>query len=693
MTGMDIPLGTELARRIARALRGSAAAGAQADSADALDEVLAAAAAPGWPDPDGAEADIPTLLDALRIGRLFHVPADLAGLAERGSHTELTVPPGEDAPRIAQSLRRILPVLGRITGGAFGLAQVEVVEGGRPDERASGSRTRESADHRRAAQLARYLAMGRAVTAVLPPGADPGPLAAATCQARLALPPVSAGILADLIALVFPGAAPPPDLPADADLARLDPALLAAAMTAETAQDAAQRLHRYAHRLRQSTPQTRLPDMALAPQVRAPLERMVRDVARWQAGRLDWAETTRSALLWGPPGTGKTMLAGALASTMGVPLVATSYTTCQAAGHLGDYLAAMHGAVDEAIAKAPSVFFLDELDSFGRRDTGDHARHYNRQVVNDMLQQLTRLHDAPGVVVLAATNAPDLVDPALRRAGRFDLKLEIGPPDLAGLRVILGASLGAAALDANALTETARALLGHSGATAAAVAREAMGLARDDGAPVGPPHLAAATARHAPACPPDDLWRLAVHEAGHVLVAAARRLPLPERVTIGATGGTAEVPMPRVLTAEAALDWTAMLLGGRAAEHVLLGAASSAAGAGEGSDLDLATDLLVRMELEWGLGDCGLLHAPVPTGRRAWLPDALRHKVSALLHEAEDVAMGALIAGRQQLDRIAKALATERTLERADLEKLLRGFDPTPPPEPDRRDATVVPIR
>ncbi|PWR00999.1 hypothetical protein DKT77_19230, partial [Meridianimarinicoccus roseus] len=639
----DIPLGADLARRIARALRGAAAPTADSagdlppalDIDDVLDEVLAAASHAG-PDPDAADAEIPALLDALRIGRLFHAPADLAGLAERASHTALSVPPGEDAASIADSLHRILPVLDSITGGAFGLSHVEVVEGGRPDARASWSRAREGADDRRAALMARSLARGRAVIAVLPPGADPGPLAAATCRARLVLPPVSAGIVTDLIALVFPGAdgaAPPPDLPADADLARLDPALISAAMTAETAEETAQRLHRYTHRLRQDRQarQTQLSDMALAPQVRAPLERMVRDVARWQAGGLDWAALPRSALLWGPPGTGKTMLAGALAGTMGVPLIATSYTACQAAGHLGDYLAAMHGAVDAAIARAPSVFFLDEFDSFGRRSTGDHGGHYTRQVVNDMLQQLTRLHDAPGVVVLAATNAPELVDPALRRAGRFDLTLEIGPPDLAGLRAILAAHLGAAAPDAKALIEAARALLGQTGATAAAVAREALGLARDDTAPIGPAHLAAATARHAPALPPGDLWRMAVHEAGHILLAAARVLPMPKRVTIGATGGAAELPMPRFLTAEATLDWTAMLLGGRAAEHVLLGAASSAAGAGEGSDLDRATDLLVRMELEWGLGDCGLLHAPVPPDRRAWLPDALRHKVSVLL--------------------------------------------------------------
>ncbi|PWR01302.1 hypothetical protein DKT77_17695, partial [Meridianimarinicoccus roseus] len=658
MTAMDavdragLPLGAELARQLARSLRDTGRATRSRAVFDAppedddLAELFGATAtqaaddAPGCERADGpgrlGRAEILERLDALRIGRLFNAPADLAGLAEGGSHTELIVAPGDDPVRVADTLATLLPHLDGITGRVFGLSGVEIAHGDRPAESRRRNRAQEREESALAVRLARLIGMGRAVIAVLPPGSDPGQLAQATRRARLALPPVSAEILADLVALVFPGAdgaAPEMDLPADADLARLDPTLLAAAMAAKSAQEAAQRLHRYTHRLRQSRQarQTRLSDMALTPQVRAPLERMVRDVARWQAGGLDWAETTRSALLWGPPGTGKTMLAGALAGTMGVPLIATSYTACQAAGHLGDYLAAMHGAVDAAIARAPSVFFLDEFDSFGRRSTGDHGGHYTRQVVNDMLQQLTRLHDAPGVVVLAATNAPELVDPALRRAGRFDLTLEIGPPDLAGLRAILAAHLGAAAPDAKALIEAARALLGQTGATAAAVAREALGLARDDTAPIGPAHLAAATARHAPALPPGDLWRMAVHEAGHILLAAARVLPMPKRVTIGATGGAAELPMPRFLTAEATLDWTAMLLGGRAAEHVLLGAASSAAGAGEGSDLDRATDLLVRMELEWGLGDCGLLHAPVPPDRRAWLPDALRHKVSVLL--------------------------------------------------------------
>lgn len=432
--------------------------------------------------------------------------------------------------------------------------------------------------------------------------------------------------------------------------------------------------------------------MALAPAVRAPLLRLVRDLDRWRAGTVDWSGTVHAILLSGPPGNGKMMLATALAGSLDVPLIATSYAQCQAAGHLGQYLAAMRATVDRAIAQAPAVFFLDECDSFLRRDTEHHNAAYGRQVVNDMLEQLTRLHATPGVVVLAATNAPEQVDPALRRAGRFDLALELGPPDRAGLQAILQAGLGAASPGPDVVADIARALVGQSGAVAAAVAREALATARDAGVPVGPAHLATAISRHAPPLPRDLAWRVAVHEDGHVLVAAARGVALPERVTIGAQGGAALMAPPPVMTADSTLDWVAMLMGGRAAERAVFGAASSGAGAGPGSNLDRATALLLEMELSWGLGDCGLVHAPIPPDRRAWLPEGPRRKIDALLIEAEAEALAHLRADMARLIALARRLDETRHLDRTDIAALLEDHASAPPP-PDMDGATIIPQR
>ena len=177
-----------------------------------------------------------------------------------------------------------------------------------------------------------------------------------------------------------------------------------------------------------------------------------------------------------------------------------------------------------------------------------------------------------------------------------------------------------------------------------------------------------------------------------VLVAAARGLPLPERVTVGAQGGAVLMAPPPVMTADCTLDWVAMLMGGRAAERAVFGAASSGAGAGPGSDLDSATALLLEMELSWGLGDCGLVHAPVSRDRRAWLPEGPRRKVDAMLQEAEAEAVVHLRADMTRLIALARRLDETRQLDRAEIAALLDAHVPAPP-RADTDSTTVIPLR
>jgi cell division protease FtsH len=148
---------------------------------------------------------------------------------------------------------------------------------------------------------------------------------------------------------------------------------------------------------------------------------------------------TKSFLLYGPPGTGKTLLAHALAGSAGIGFVKTSYSDCQKFGHQGDMLRELNAAADRAIAGTPAAFFIDEIDSF--YDRGMSHNGYVIGVVNGLLTLIDRLSATEGVVLIAATNDPRRVDPAVVRSGRFDRHIQVSAPDRAGIRAMLEAAL------------------------------------------------------------------------------------------------------------------------------------------------------------------------------------------------------------------------------------------------------------
>ena len=166
------------------------------------------------------------------------------------------------------------------------------------------------------------------------------------------------------------------------------------------------------------------------------------DLGLWRTGDLPWEDMSTRILLSGPPGTGKTLFARALCNTLNVPLVATSVATWLEPGYLGDVLKRMSAAFAEAESLRPAILFIDELDGIGtRRQQGDWGE-YTNSVVNRGLELLDGATRSHGVIVVAATNHPAMIDPALLRSGRLEKHIDIPPPDTEAIVAILRHHLG-----------------------------------------------------------------------------------------------------------------------------------------------------------------------------------------------------------------------------------------------------------
>jgi cell division protease FtsH len=319
------------------------------------------------------------------------------------------------------------------------------------------------------------------------------------------------------------------------------------------------------------------------------------DLAAYREGRLSWRQVDgQGALLSGPPGSGKTLFARALAATCNAPLIAGSWARWQGAGtgHQGDFLKAMRGAFAEAKKKAEAdgaaILFVDEVDSFPNRETvTHHYKDYEIQVVNALLAEMDGVEGRDGVVLLAACNHPHLLDPALTRSGRLERHIRISLPNQAAPARIFREHLGEDLSDLS-LREAALAAAGASGADCERLVRGARRRAREAGRALMLADLLEEIGGV------DDrsqaeLWRVAVHEAGHAMAMCELYPGALRAVTLRARGEALGATMSAVsgayLVAEDVHRRLVCLLAGRAAEDELLGAPSSGAGGSVDSDL------------------------------------------------------------------------------------------------------------
>jgi len=426
---------------------------------------------------------------------------------------------------------------------------------------------------------------------------------------------------------------------------------------------------------------------------------LAQDIALYRQGLIAWKDVAEvGAVLCGPPGCGKTQFAKSLARTLSaesggpVPLISTSYAAWQAhkEGHLGDLLAEMKRSALEARSFAPSVWFIDEIDSLANRSDGDlRYREWYVSIVNSVLE-LSERAARPGVILLGAANDISRMDSALMRPGRFgDRIIEIPLPDEAALAGIMRHHLGGD-LAATDLTPMAQAALGASGARVAEWIRGARRTARNDGREIAPADLmlqiAPADLRNA-----SDKKRAAIHEAGHC-VALALTGQVVDFVSIrqsGSVGGQTTAPhMGTDFPTRADFERTvSVLLAGRAAEEVLMGAPSASSSGGPHSDLARATDLVVGMHTAFGLGKSPVAHVQFRQASELIRADAdLRRAVDSDMAEIYRRSLKVIKDNATAVERVAERLIAVQHLGWADIQRLLK-----PAAVPPIRSASIVP--
>jgi len=420
------------------------------------------------------------------------------------------------------------------------------------------------------------------------------------------------------------------------------------------------------------------------------LEEIKEFLAKPQKFRAMGAKIPKGVLLYGPPGTGKTLLARAVAGEAGVPFFSISGSDFVEM-FVGVGASRVRDLFEQAKAQAPAIIFIDEIDAVGRhRGAGLGGGHDEReQTLNQLLVEMDGFDVKTGVILIAATNRPDILDPALLRPGRFDRQIVVDRPDIKGRSAILKVHAKGKPLDDDIdLDVLARQTPGFTGADLANTINEAALLsARRDRDVIGMAELEeaidrviAGPERRSRIMSEEERKITAYHEGGHALVGFALPNADPiHKVTIiprGRAGGyTMALPLEdrNYMRRSEMVDKLAMMLGGRTAEEIVFLDPTT----GASNDIEQATELARRMVMEYGMSDrLGPMKYGKPAGEvflgRDYnqaqdysdaVASIIDEEVRYLITQAHEEARTILTAHGEGLDRLAAALMERETLD------------------------------
>ncbi|MFN5035527.1 MULTISPECIES: ATP-dependent zinc metalloprotease FtsH [Bradyrhizobium] len=419
-------------------------------------------------------------------------------------------------------------------------------------------------------------------------------------------------------------------------------------------------------------------------------------------GRLG-ARIPKGVLLVGPPGTGKTLLARAIAGEAGVPFLSINGSEFVEM-FVGVGAARVRDLFEQARSMAPCIIFIDELDALGKARgafpaVGGHDER--EQTLNQLLVELDGFDPAQGIVLLAATNRPEILDPALLRAGRFDRQVLIDRPDKTGRVQILKVHMRKVTLAEDVDPEKIAALTtGFTGADLANLVNEAALLATRRGASAvamqdftaGIERIVAGLEKKNRLLNPNERKVVAYHEMGHALVALAiSKTDAVHKVSIiprgvGALGYTIQRPTEDryLMTRDELEAKIAVLLGGRAAEKLVFGKLSTGAADDLAKVTDIARNMVVRYGMDETLGYVvyeperpsflGNVPGQAPSERQfsETTAEAIDAAVKSIVHAVFDRTTVILTANRDVLERCVKSLLEKETLNEDELRELTR---------------------
>jgi cell division protease FtsH len=447
---------------------------------------------------------------------------------------------------------------------------------------------------------------------------------------------------------------------------------------------------------------TKFSDVAGVDEAKAELKEIVDFLKNPQKYQRLGGRIPKGVLLVGPPGTGKTLLARAVSGEAEVPFFSISGSAFVEM-FVGVGAARVRDLFDQAKRKAPCVIFIDELDAIGKSRAGGAAfvGHDEReQTLNQLLVEMDGFDSSKGVIIMAATNTPEVLDPALVRPGRFDRKIVIDPPDLKGREEILRVHARKVPLGPDVeLATLASRTPGMVGADLANIVNEAALLAARRGATGltmrdfedAIDRVMLGFEKKGRLMNPEQKQRVAWHETGHTLVALAVKHADPvHRVSIvprsiGALGHTLQLPTTEkyLLTKPELEDQIAVMLGGRAAEEI---AYEGVVSTGASDDLERASELARQMVTRFGMSErlghltYGQPHAsrflrlPFGSNDRNYsertaevIDDEVRHLVDAQYERAKQI----LEERRHQMETVVAELMRKETLDRQEIEALL----------------------